>query len=100
MRAVADAGAALGKAIAATVNLLNPELVIVGGQLAGAGEVLLQPVREVIARQAVAPAANSVRVVAGKLAEQAEVRGAAAIQLALAPYTLASRVADADVMAA
>ncbi len=86
--------------MAATVNLLNPELVIIGGELAGAGEALLQPVREVIARQAVAPAARSVRVVAGELADQAEVRGAAAIQLALAPYTLANRLADANVLAA
>ena len=100
VRAVADAGAALGKAIAATVNLLNPELVIVGGELAGAGEALLQPVREVIAREAIAPAASGLRVVAGDLGEQAEVRGAAAIQLALAPYTLARRVAHATVLAA
>ncbi len=100
VRAVADAGTALGKAIAATVNLLNPELVIIGGELAGAGEALLQPVREVIARQAVAPAARSLRVVAGELADQAEVRGAAAIQLSLAPYTLASRLAESSVLAA
>ena len=42
---VADAGAALGLAIAGVCNLLAPERVIVGGELAQAGELLLEPVR-------------------------------------------------------
>ena len=36
-RAVADAGEAVGRALSMLVNMLNPELVIVGGDLAQAG---------------------------------------------------------------
>lgn len=88
-RAVADAGEAVGEAIATTVNLLNPERVVVGGELAAAGDVLLEPIRKAIARQAIAPAAAVVKVVSGELGERAAVLGAAAIQLAQAPYALA-----------
>jgi predicted NBD/HSP70 family sugar kinase len=91
-RAIADAGEAVGSALAGAVNLLNPELVIIGGDLAAAGDVLLDPIRAVVDRRAVAPAANDVRVVRGALAEHAEVLGAAAIQLARAPEALASRL--------
>jgi predicted NBD/HSP70 family sugar kinase/biotin operon repressor len=92
-RAVADAGEAVGAAIAATVNLLNPELVIIGGELAGAGDVLLDPIRHAVRRQAVAPAADAVRVVPSALGDRAEVLGAAAIQLARAPEAMAARLA-------
>src|SRR5205085_9280717 len=37
--AIAEAGCALGTAAATLVNVLNPELLIVGGDLAGAGEL-------------------------------------------------------------
>ena len=50
-RAVTDAGRAVGETIAATVNLLNPQRVIVGGELAQAGDVLLDPIRDAVGRQ-------------------------------------------------
>jgi predicted NBD/HSP70 family sugar kinase len=91
-RAVADAGVAVGTAIAGAVNLLNPQLVIIGGDLAVAGDVLLDPIRRAVQRRAVAPAASDVRITVGALAENAEVLGAAAIQLARAPEALAARL--------
>jgi predicted NBD/HSP70 family sugar kinase len=92
-RAFADAGAAVGVALTYTVNLLNPSLVIVGGELADAGDVLLDPIRAAIERSAVSPAAAAVRVAAGELGTRAEVLGAASIQLARAPQALAERLA-------
>ncbi len=94
-RAVADAGAAVGIAIAAVVNVLNPELVVLGGELAGAGAVLLDPIRAAIERRAVPPAAATVRVTAGELGEHAEVLGAAALALDRAPEVLAQRLVAA-----
>ena len=91
-RAVADAGDAVGRAIAGAVNLLNPQLVIIGGELAVAGDVLLDPIRAAVERRAVAPAARDVRIAQGALGENAEVLGAAAIQLARAPEALAARL--------
>ncbi len=93
-RAVADAGATIGEAVAAVVNVLNPELLVFGGDLAGAGDTLLDAVRTAIERSAVAPAARAVRVTAGTLGERAEVLGAAALLLAQSPHTLALRVPE------
>jgi predicted NBD/HSP70 family sugar kinase len=91
-RALADAGDAVGRTVAMLLNVLNPELVVVGGDLAAAGDALLEPVRAAIDSTAVMPAARSVRVVAGILGERAEVLGAAALMLARSPQALARRV--------
>ncbi|OYT72539.1 MAG: hypothetical protein CFK52_04910 [Chloracidobacterium sp. CP2_5A] len=56
---IARAGAHLGVAIARLVNLLNPELIIIGGELASAGSVLLDPAREEVERRT-APSAFAV----------------------------------------
>jgi predicted NBD/HSP70 family sugar kinase len=93
-RAVNQAAKAVGSVIASAVNLHNPELVIVGGDLAGAGAVLLEPIRQVVAEAALPAAASDVRVVASELGESSEVLGAAAVQLSRAPALLASRITD------
>jgi predicted NBD/HSP70 family sugar kinase len=79
-RVIADAARALGQAVAGACNLLAPERVIVGGELAQAGELLLDPLRESLARSAIA-ATRDVPVVAGVLGERAEVLGAVALVL-------------------
>jgi predicted NBD/HSP70 family sugar kinase/biotin operon repressor len=79
-RVVADAGRALGIAVAGVCNLLAPERVLVGGELAQAGEVLLEPLRASVGRSAIA-ATREVPVLAGVLGERAEVLGAVALVL-------------------
>lgn len=74
------------------VNVLNPELVVVGGDLAQAGDILLSPIAAAIERQSVAPAAASVRVTAGMLGPRAEVLGAAALILAKSPRALVAKL--------
>ena len=44
-RVIEDAGRALGRGVAAACNLLAPQRVVVGGELAGAGSLLLDPLR-------------------------------------------------------
>jgi glucokinase len=44
-RIVAEAGRRLGVGIAGLVNVLDPTLVVVGGGVAGAGDLLLEPAR-------------------------------------------------------
>ncbi len=80
-RVVTDAGTTIGAAVASVCNLLNPELVVVGGDLSAAGELLLAPLRDALARATIASAADDVRVVAGVLGERAEVLGAIALVL-------------------
>ena len=75
-RAVADAGRVLGQSVAAFVNAFNPELIIVGGAVSAAGDVLLDPMREAVHRYAIPSAADDVRITRGVLGDRAEVLGA------------------------
>lgn len=81
LRALAGAGRAVGTALAALCNLINPECVVVGGDLAPAGELLLDPMTASLRQAALASAADDVTVVRGALGERAEVLGAVALAL-------------------
>ncbi|MGH2987403.1 MAG: ROK family protein, partial [Solirubrobacterales bacterium] len=60
-------------------NIINPECVIVGGDLSATGEVLLEPMREVVRRNAIPSAVEDLELVAGVLGERAEMLGALAL---------------------
>jgi predicted NBD/HSP70 family sugar kinase len=75
-RAIGDAGRVLGRSVATMVNAFNPELIIVGGYMSAAGDVLLDPLREAVHRYAIPSAAQDVRITAGVLGDRAEVLGA------------------------
>lgn len=74
-RIVVEAGRALGRALADVCNLLDPEVIVLGGELADAGEPLVAGVAESIARFA-QPAVSRVPVVCSQLGERAELVGA------------------------
>jgi predicted NBD/HSP70 family sugar kinase len=93
-RAIGDAGDLIGEALATLVTLLNPKLIVVGGDLATTGDVVLEPIRAAIARYSVPPAGAAVEVTRGTLGERAEVLGAAALVLDESPQVLAQRLAD------
>jgi predicted NBD/HSP70 family sugar kinase len=57
-RVLADAGTAIGEAAAAVCNLINPERIVVGGDLAAAGELLIAPMRDAVLRASIASAAE------------------------------------------
>ncbi|MDX6588611.1 MAG: hypothetical protein QOI31_3084 [Solirubrobacterales bacterium] len=78
-RLIGDAGRALGVAVANLCNIVNPETVVIGGDMALAGDVLLDPVREVVHRNAIPSAAADTEIVAGVLGERAEMLGALAL---------------------
>jgi predicted NBD/HSP70 family sugar kinase len=80
-RVIADAGAAIGSAAANLCNLLNLGRIVVGGDLASAGELLFTPLTAALERAAIPSAATDVEVVAGVLGERAEVLGAIALVL-------------------
>ena len=81
-RVVVDGGRAIGRALADLCNCLNPELIIVGGQLSATGDPLLEGIRDSIDRYALPAVAESVTVKAGMLGERAEVLGAVALVIA------------------
>jgi predicted NBD/HSP70 family sugar kinase len=80
-RVIESAGYSIGSAVANLCNLLNPSVVVVGGELAPVGSLLLDPVREVVRRNAVPSAAEHVRVKVSPLGRRAQVLGALAMVL-------------------
>lgn len=75
LRTFEDAGLHLGWGLANIVNLLNPGLVVVGGDMARAGELLLASVRIGMRRHAL-DAVAATPVVASELGERASLVGA------------------------
>jgi predicted NBD/HSP70 family sugar kinase len=80
-RVLADAGRHIGLAAANMYNLLDPELIVLGGNLAPAGEILLGPLRESMSRRAIHAGEVLPPVVASELDEKVVVLGAAAAVL-------------------
>lgn len=80
-RVIADVGRHIGMGVASLANLLNPSRVVLGGDLAEAGELVLAPLRESVARYAIPSAARRLSVVSGGLGARAEVLGALALAL-------------------
>jgi len=78
-RLIGDAGRAIGIAVANLCNILNPECVIVGGDLSAVNELLLGPLREEARRNAIPSAVGNLEIVPGVLGERAEVLGALAL---------------------
>ena len=76
MRLLEDAGLHLGWGLAMVVNLLNPGIVVVGGDMARAGELVLDSARLGLRRHALADAATT-PVVISELGERASMVGAA-----------------------
>ena len=95
-RVIADAARFVGVAAATLCNQLKPELIVIGGELAQTGPLLLDPLRESIVRYAIPAAAEDVRVVTGELGERAELLGALVLVLGRSDRALTSRVAAAS----
>jgi glucokinase len=66
----------LGALIAVAVQLLDPEVVVIGGGVSNAGEALLAPLRAAVARYALGSLRDRVRIVGAALGERAGVVGA------------------------
>ena len=69
-------GEYIGIGMASVVNLLNPERIIVGGGVADAGDILLNPLKETIKKRAMKIAGETVQVVPAQLGNTAGVIGA------------------------
>ncbi len=82
IRVLTDMGRASGVAIANVVNLINPEVIVVGGDLARAGEVFTDPMSTMATRLSM-PAAAGVRVLTTPLGERVFALGGVALALGL-----------------
>jgi glucokinase len=80
VEALVEIGRRLGAGIATFVNVFEPELVVIGGGFGtAAGDLLLAPAREVVAREGLQPARDTVQIVPAQLGFQAGVIGAGMI---------------------
>ncbi|WP_017588590.1 ROK family transcriptional regulator [Nocardiopsis ganjiahuensis] len=75
-RIIAEAGTALGQGVAIMANLFNPDRVVVGGDLAEAGSLLLDPMRRSMELGTLGSALAQLELVASALGEDAPLRGA------------------------
>jgi glucokinase len=71
-----EVGLRLGAGLAGLAMTFNPDVIVIGGGVMAAGELLLAPAREELARRALAPSGD-VRVVAAGLGPEAGMIGAA-----------------------
>ena len=79
----------LGIGLVSLVNIFNPDVVVIGGGVAGAGELILEPARGVLARRGLRFPAEHVAVRAARFGADAGMLGAAL----LARESVARRVA-------
>jgi glucokinase len=79
-------GERLGFGLVGLVNTFNPEVIVIGGGAARGGHLLIDPARAVIARHALPPTREAVRVVPAHYGDEAGMVGAALMALeSLAP---------------
>jgi glucokinase len=75
--AITTIGERLGVGLVSLVNIFNPEVVVIGGGVSAAGELLLAPARRVVAERALPPGRDTVRIVAAAFGQEAGLVGAA-----------------------
>jgi len=79
IHAVRDAGRLIGGVLAATVNMLNPAVISIGGDIAEAGQQLLAGIREIVYQRSTALSTNDLQITTGALGDRAGIIGAAAL---------------------
>jgi glucokinase len=78
---VAEAGRHLGVALASLANIFDPDMIVIGGGVSAAGDLLLDPAREELRTRALPPM-NKTPVELAKLGGDSGMIGAAAMALA------------------
>ncbi len=79
LKVVEEGGSALGRKIAFLVNLLNPEIVVIGGGIEDCGAPLLDAVKIAIKEWAVEEAASHVKIIPSAFGENAVALGVVGI---------------------
>jgi glucokinase-like ROK family protein len=77
--ALTHAGELIGVVLAGLVNLINPSLILLGGSVARAGDLLLDPIRRAITARSFSVASAHLTVRAGALGDNATALGGVAM---------------------
>ena len=74
-------GQYLGIGLANLVNVLNPDIIVIGGGIAGAGELLLRSARKEMKKNILSPLAKNTKVVRAQLGEFSGAIGAGLLHI-------------------
>ena len=74
---LAEVGRRLGFGLVGVVNTFNPELIVIGGGAVAAGDLLLDPAREVVATRAIPAMRDAVQIVPTHFGDESGMLGAA-----------------------
>lgn len=88
---IRESGRLLGGVLAGLVHTLNPSVIVIGGDLAEAHDLLFAGVREVVYRRASPLATRDLRIVHSKLGDRDGITGAAAL---ITEHVLLQEIAD------
>ena len=72
-------GSRLGAALTSLVNAFNPQVIVIGGGVMAAGDLLLEPARAVVAERALRPSRDEVRIVTAAFGVEAGMVGGGAL---------------------
>ena len=76
-----EAAGHLGRAVAGMMNLLNPSLVVLGGDLSRLGDLILEPLRETVNRRTLVSSVAAARILVSELGPRSVAIGAATLVL-------------------
>jgi len=76
-----EAAGHLGTVVAGLLNLMNPSMVVIGGDLAGLGELLLVPLRETARSRTLVSSVRAAEIRASELGPKSVAMGAATLVL-------------------
>ena len=79
IEAIVQVGKRLGQGMVSIANIFNPELIVVGGGAIAAGDLLLDPAREVVEREALASLGANVAIVPAEFGADAGLIGGAVL---------------------
>ncbi len=79
LKVLREVGEIVGIAFASLVNIINPELIIVGGGVAETGDLILKFAEDTVRNCAIKPNSEMVKIVKAQLGNRAGLMGAAAL---------------------
>jgi glucokinase len=82
---LSEVGQRLGIGIAGLVNALDPDVVVIGGAAVAAGDLLLDPARELLAERALPPGGDPPPIVPARFGDESGMLGAALLALQREP---------------
>jgi len=98
MNAIRDAGRDIGQVLNMCVSIVNPSVIVVGGALSAANELLLAGMREVVYSRSMPLATQNLAIAPSRIGPDAGVIGAGimAIEYALSPGTKDSQTTSSE----